>query len=75
MHFNLQDEKGFSAMRSFKTVYTYSRKIQLCNQNWSSSIHMLPGIKQQWEAYVTKHTKVPVMNIKGSFYTLLLSGR
>lgn len=26
-------------------MYTYSRKIQLCNQNWSSSIHMLLGIK------------------------------
>lgn len=46
MHFNLQDEKGFSAVRAFKTMYTYSRKIQLCNQNWSSSIHMLPGTKQ-----------------------------
>lgn len=28
-----------------------------------------------WEAYVSKHTKVPVMNIEGSFYTLLLSRR
>lgn len=28
-----------------------------------------------WEAYVTKHTKVPVMNIECSFYTLLLSRR
>lgn len=46
MHFKLQDEKGFSAMRSFKTMYTYSRKIQLCNQNWSCSFHMLPGTKQ-----------------------------
>lgn len=46
MHFKLQDEKGFSAMSSFKTMYTYSRKIQLCNQNWSSSFHMLPGTKQ-----------------------------
>lgn len=28
-----------------------------------------------WEAYVTKHTKVPVMNIECSFCTLLLSKR
>lgn len=67
IHFNLQDEKGFSAVRAFKTMYTYSRKIQLCNQNWSSSIHMLPGTKQPTEAYVTKHTKVPVLNIECPF--------
>lgn len=47
VHFKLQDEKGFSAMRSFKTMYTYSRKIQLCNQSWSSSFHMLPETKQR----------------------------
>lgn len=28
-----------------------------------------------WEAYVTKYTKVPVMNIQCSFYTLLLCSR
>lgn len=46
MHFKLCDEKGFSAMRSFETMYTYSRKIQLCNQNSNNSFHILPGTKQ-----------------------------
>lgn len=75
MHFKLRDEKGFSAMRSFETLYTYSRKIQLCNQNSNNSFHIFLELNNFWEVYVTKHTKVPMMNAECSFYTLLLSSR
>lgn len=75
MHFNLQDEKGFSAMRSFKTCTLTAGKYSFVIKIGVVPFTCFLELNNLREAYVTKHTKVPVLNIECPFYTLLLSRR
>lgn len=67
MHFNLQDEKGFSAMRSFKTCTLTAGKYSFVIKIGVVPFTCFLELNHLREASVTKHTKVPVLNIECPF--------